>query len=99
MDDDREIIVEKSNNENANGALKALGVVLTIVAFITGVASIVRPLQQQNSYLQTQINLVEAKTEKQVEYLRDRLDNMIEREIDRLRKENNKLRDKFNKAR
>jgi predicted PurR-regulated permease PerM len=85
--------IEKSSpGENANGALKALGVVLTIVAFITGVASIVRPLQQQIAYLQNQINLVEVRIEKKVDkwtsshekeeaYQRNKADEHIKEDI------------------
>jgi predicted PurR-regulated permease PerM len=99
-------ITESTPNENANGALKALGVVLMIVAFITGVASIVRPLQQQISSLQDRINLVEGRTEKQIENLRAKTDDHVKEDttirseigvkVEYLEKELDRLRNKSN---
>lgn len=42
-------------NQNNTG-LKALGAVLTILAVITGIAAIVRPMQQRNDNLEKQID-------------------------------------------
>lgn len=106
MNEGRDAVVESSTNENANGALKALGVVLMIVAFITGVASIVRPLQQQISSLQEQISLAESRNDKDMMYVRDKLDahiiedttirSKLEEKVGYLEKELDRLRNKSN---
>ncbi len=106
MSEDIEAVTKSSSNENANGALKALGVVLMIVAFITGVASIVRPLQQQISSLQERVTLVEARSEKQIVELRKKTDDYIKEgttihsktqtKVEYLEKELDRLRNKSN---
>ena len=64
---------ERSNN----GGLKGIGVVLTLIALITGIAAIVRPMQNEITSLNNRISRLELRIDKQITVLNNKVDNQI----------------------
>jgi len=85
---------DRRNDNVPTSGLKSLGVVLSIVALIAGMSSIVRPIQQQIDMLHDRIKEIEIRAEKQVNGIDDKLQVEIEKaeKATSLENERNKAR-------
>ena len=72
----------EENSDSNSGGLKGVGVILTIIALITGIAAIVRPMQNEITSSNARMTRLELRVEKQIEDL----DNKIGTQLDFLNK-------------
>ena len=95
---DRRNVIVNTGDGNGGGGIKAFGGVVAIVALITGIAAIVKPMEQEINYLKIEIANVESRQNNENQKMDDKiqveiakLDGKINLEIERCRARLEKL--------